>query len=289
MVTPISARVHNVFSSGFFSWLFLCSTVHLLAPSLARADSEGRAPSPESFLSEYRKNLSGLDASFSDVIVEGVAGTKTLTNFVYVTSGENVKLGLRRELPEWFDRTFVSRANHKFVVRRLKAEGAYFVENLFDSDEQWQNVKGYDSLVRKAAFTLGGVPDYLKRVNSPDFAVKNVSRVLEANVATLNVEFEYANQADLTAPKLKGWFRVEPGLGWVTRSYSYERRYAILSGKKAGQESVSRVEGWVTYRSEGGKPIPMEIQMKVSRPDGRPAREDHFAISSFLCVQRPIE
>ncbi len=287
MFTSRFARPHPLFKSNLLSCLLICGALHIVASSLTGAVREDGQSTPENFLQQYRRIVGDLDVTYRDVVVEGVSGTSRLTQFTYASSGENEKLRIRREEPKYFDRVFVSSGNHRFIVRRPTSEGPYFVENLVNTDEDWEIMKEHRIWVRGAAYHLAGVPNYPKLVNSSNFAIKQITQVSEAGSSLLNIEFEYANSRDAKEPKLEGWFRLDPGLGWVIRSYNYKRRYSILKGKKAGQESVSRVEGWTTYKSEKGKPVPAEIQMKVTAPNGNLRREEHFTISKFLLESAP--
>jgi hypothetical protein len=288
-----SARVR---SCGF-PWFHLltgslsCTSLLVLALSLACADSEGESIAPDRFLREYRDALRDLQSMYADVIVTGEhkvvgpARTKS-TQFTYISSGKNEKMHLWREKPDYFDRVFVIGENREFQVIRRTPSGSYYLENVSDSGEGWRPfLLDMKFRSRGAAYCPVGLGEFPGFVNSHVFVIKQVSRVSEGGTPLLNVDFEF-NPSDKGEFKLKGWFRADPQQALVIRSYDIEVRTPILQGKKAGQELISHSQGRMAYRDENGKPAPTENHSTMFK-DGRVVREDHYTFSKFSFESAP--
>ena len=144
----------------------------------------------------------------------------------------------------------------------------------------------YRSWLTQAPYNPGCIPLFLDYLGSPEFTIREVTRMSEDGVDLAKVDFAYRPK-DSKKPTLEGWLRLETARTWVIHDYDFDMRIAsVREGARA--EAVVRNKGFVKYREEDGKPVPAEIEVSKTARNGN-TLTDHTSVSEFLFKPSPPE
>jgi len=209
-------------------------------------------------------------------------------------------LTLKREAPEYFDRTFVSDGKLRFWTRREGPDKPFFIEALDNSASAEQLLRSftrYETLTTRLPLSMGG-DNFLEHVFSSDFKVESASLFVDDGDTLIKAAFKYV-PSDKTQPKSSGWLAVDPSRNWVLRKYSYVLQYgrpnrpvtakakSSIQAKKVAEELILRINGSVSYKTEAGKtPTPSKFEWSQDIGDNRHESET-VDISRWDLVSTP--